>query len=313
MTSVAAVVLTHNRHRLLLECLEALSAQTHPLARVHVIDNASTDGTREAVEGRPDVSYLRLDRNAGGAGGFSRGVEVARADPAVDWLWLMDDDAEPRPDCLARMLESPAARAPATVALCSAVVGADGRVQALHRGFLGRRPVALPASAYDSESAGVGYATFVGLLVRADVARALEPPRAEFFLWADDYEYSLRLRERGEIRLVPSSVIVHKDARAAPFTTRRGRLANRLLGWELESTRWDDAWRNLLGVRNYVWMLRERRGQSSLGAAATVAQFAVKALLYDERPLRRIPWILRYARDGRRGVFDNAVVERWPP
>ncbi|HVE69671.1 MAG TPA: glycosyltransferase family 2 protein [Solirubrobacteraceae bacterium] len=312
MTSVAAVVLTRNRRALLAECLDALRAQTHPVARVLVVDNASPDGTAEMLSARADVDVLRLERNAGGAGGFSRGVEAAR-ETEVDWLWLMDDDAEPRPDCLERMLAPPAARAPGTVALCSRVDGADGRLQALHRGFLGRRPVALPEAAYAADTASVGYATFVGLLVRADVARALEPPRAEFFIWADDYEYSLRLSERGDIRLVPASVIVHKDARAAPFLTTRGRLANRLLGWELESTRWDAAWRNLLGVRNYVWTMRELRRQSALGAAATAAGFMVKALLYDERPLRRLPWIWRYAVHGRRGVFDNAIVRRWPP
>ena len=46
---VAAVVVTYNRLPLLQQCLAALKAQTVPPAAVWVIDNASTDGTREAV------------------------------------------------------------------------------------------------------------------------------------------------------------------------------------------------------------------------------------------------------------------------
>jgi GT2 family glycosyltransferase len=312
---VAAVVLTHDRRELLAECLSAVLAQTHPVARVHVVDNASADGTHEHLRARgllddPRVAYERLERNVGGAGGFSHGVEVAREDD-VDWIWLMDDDAEPRRDCLQRLLAAPAATEPETVALCSRVERPDGGLQALHRGFLDGRPRALAPERYVG-TPSVGFATFVGLLVRNDAARALEPPRAEFFLWADDYEYSLRLRRRGEIRLVGASVIVHKDAEPA-FTTRRGRLANRLLGWELASTPYASAWRNVLGLRNFIWLKRHHQGQTRLGAAATVAQFALKALLYDEKPLRRIPWLVRYGVQGWRGVFENDLPERWPP
>ena len=46
---VTAVVVTYNRKELLVECLEALARQTHPLDRVILVDNASTDDTREWV------------------------------------------------------------------------------------------------------------------------------------------------------------------------------------------------------------------------------------------------------------------------
>jgi GT2 family glycosyltransferase len=174
------------------------------------------------------------------------------------------------------------------------------------------RPRALPAAEYREEAPAVGYATFVGLLVRAGVARALDPPVGEFFLWADDYEYSVRLGRHGQIRLIPASVIVHKDARR-PFLTRRARLVNRLLGWEHASTRYDAAWRNFFGLRNYVWMLREHERLSPLGAAGVFAQFVAKAVLYDERPLARIPWLARYAWRGWKGDFDNSIAEQWPP
>ena len=81
--SVCALVVTYNRRALLEECLRAIEAQTVRPDELILVDNASTDGTRELLrEGgyldRPDVTYLRLDENLGSSGGFARGFEAAR-------------------------------------------------------------------------------------------------------------------------------------------------------------------------------------------------------------------------------------------
>ena len=43
----------------------------------------------------------------------------------------------------------------------------------------------------------------------------------------------------------------------------------------------------------------------------TTLQFVAKHVLYDDRPVTRIRWILRFARDGRRGRFENIPPARW--
>src|SRR5690349_20673166 len=96
---VMAVVVTYNRSRLLLECLSALLRQTQPLDRVVLVDNASTDDTVEQLRthgylDRPEIDYTRLPTNTGGAGGFHEGLRRAM-ELGADWMWVMDDDAEP--------------------------------------------------------------------------------------------------------------------------------------------------------------------------------------------------------------------------
>src|SRR5918998_5992428 len=105
VSEVTAVVVTYNRKEMLVECLEALARQTVPPTRVVLVDNASADGTREHVEAAAPlpVDYLRVTRNGGGAEGFHYGVRAALERPC-EWLWLMDDDCEPPPDCLASLL-----------------------------------------------------------------------------------------------------------------------------------------------------------------------------------------------------------------
>jgi rhamnopyranosyl-N-acetylglucosaminyl-diphospho-decaprenol beta-1,3/1,4-galactofuranosyltransferase len=314
--TVCAVVVTYNRKRLLLECLEALRAQTRPVDELILVDNASTDGTAELLEregwlARPEVRYLRLDENLGSSGGFAHAFAAAVRDSRAGWLWAMDDDAAPTPDCLRLLLDSPPAHDAATACVCPKVVYPDGSLNGVMRADFRRRLRPLPATRYrPGEYPSIGVSSFVGPLYRMEAVRALDPPKAEFFVWGDDVEYSLRLRRLGEIRLVPESVIVHKPA-SQSHSNLRSRVWNAVLPLQMHPTPLEGFWQNLCGLRNYLWTKRHYEGQSAVSAAGTTLQFVVKHLLYDDRPLRRIPWILRYARDGRRGRFENIAPAEW--
>ena len=302
--------MTYNRCELLLEAVDAVLRQTHPVDRLLVIDNASTDGTSEAFLGRDDVEYVRLEANLGGAGGFARAVELAR-DGTSDWIWLMDDDAEPVPDSLERLLAAAAAADASTAALCSTVQYASGGIDANQRGHFRRRLRPLSQAEYrDGHHPSIGFLSFVGSLVRTDVARREALPRADFFVWGDDVEYSFRLRRHGEIRLVPESVILHKRETHA-YATPRSRVVNRLLPVTLHPTPIERFWMNLCGLRNYLWTKRAYERQSALSAVGTTAQFVAKHVLIDDHPLARIRWIVRFARDGRAGRFVNIAPSEW--
>ena len=262
--SVCALIVTFNRRDLLVRCIDAVLEQSAPVESLYVVDNASTDGTPELLRergylDRPELRYVRLGENSGSSGGFAAGIAAARRADA-DWLWVMDDDAEPAPDTLAHLLASPAAGAGDTAALCSAVVRPDGTIDTGHRGRFRRKPRPLPLAAYrDGDAPELDFFTFVGLLLPMRVARAADPPKAELFIWCDDY-YSFRIREHGRIRLVPGSRMLHHDVGQA-YSNRRSRFWNRLLGWSFVPTRLDDFWRNLCGVRNYVWIRSATRGR----------------------------------------------------
>ena len=47
--------------------------------------------------------YFANDENLGGAGGFSMAVGLAQQ-LDIDYLWIMDDDVLPEPDCLEKLL-----------------------------------------------------------------------------------------------------------------------------------------------------------------------------------------------------------------
>ena len=98
---VVAVVVAYNRRDLLLEVLDALARQHTALARIVVIDNASTDDSAAvAAAAGPLVDLVVLERNTGGAGGFAAGLAVALERHSPDWVWMMDDDTIPTASAL---------------------------------------------------------------------------------------------------------------------------------------------------------------------------------------------------------------------
>jgi GT2 family glycosyltransferase len=101
---VTVVIVNWNGAHLLPDCLDALAAQDLPDGRmaVWVVDNASTDGSRELLaRDYPWVKVLANPRNDGFAGGNN----VALRQVETPYVTLLNNDARPAPDWLARLLE----------------------------------------------------------------------------------------------------------------------------------------------------------------------------------------------------------------
>jgi GT2 family glycosyltransferase len=84
----------YNRKALTLACLDSLRAQRVPgcTLDVFVLDDASTDGTAEAVMQRhPDVRLLRGDGHLYWNGGMRRALGEAMAGDYDYYLWMNDD------------------------------------------------------------------------------------------------------------------------------------------------------------------------------------------------------------------------------
>ena len=313
---VTTVVVTFNRKELLLECLEALARQTHPVERIVLVDNASTDGTVEAVEAsgvgdRLALDLVQLTRNGGGSEGFHYGVREA-LEGESDWIWLMDDDCEPADDALERLLASPAAAEAGRAALVPVVRDEHGSLLPMHRGHITPRPLRAPIQAVSDEDyaraeTDIDFCSFVGPLYRTDAVRAMGPPLREAFIRFEDLEYAARAAEHGTMRLVTSSLVVHKEA--VPLT-----------GSDLR-TLWRDfsrgggtfggLWKGVFGIRNVVYAGRRHGFVGPLAAASYAAVQIVRAALFDERKLRTAYLYTLYAYDGWRGLFRNPPPGRW--
>lgn len=207
---VAAVVVTYNRRALLKGCLECLGRQTVRELSVIVIDNASTDGTGEmlapmAVSGA--IQYHNTGENLGGAGGFQQGVRLA-AEQGFDYIWLMDDDSMPEPDALEKLLDAAGTLGDFGF-LSGKTLWTDGTVCRMNV----QRDLAMGnIRDFSQPVIPCGAATFVSLLVPARVVVDVGLPIAEFFIWADDLEYTRRISRKYPCYVVTDSVTVHQCA-----------------------------------------------------------------------------------------------------
>ena len=106
--NVAAVVVTYNRKAMLRGCLENLLNLKKTQCDIILIDNASTDGTKAAVQDLIDdgsILYYNTGENIGGAGGFRVGAEKA-VQLGYKYVWLMDDDTYVKPLSLYYLMEA---------------------------------------------------------------------------------------------------------------------------------------------------------------------------------------------------------------
>lgn len=312
--TVAAVVVTFNRKELLVECLEGLIRQTHPVDAIYVIDNASTDGTesylREArLLNEPKIHYTFLPWNVGGAGGFTSGMKIALSS-GYDWIWLMDDDAEPMPDALAEL--QPFMLEDGTAALANLKIDGIGNPLRYHLGSIQWqssldlvRPLSEESLALPGRIA-VEFSSFVGLLVHRDAIAKVGLPRHEFFIHCDDFEYSVRLLAAGKIYLVTSSRIRHKEKFFSLSDEKHwGSATYRRVPVERYAF-------EFFGIRNRIWTLLQFSSESKLlrrlRIARDLAGMAAKIVLYErDHRTWRLQLLSRSALDAFRGRFDNSV------
>lgn len=210
--TICAIVVTFNRleklRRTVLRLLE------EPLDHIIVVENGSTDGTRDWLGGVSDPRLIVLEQaeNGGGARGFEIGLRTARSRFDPDWCLVMDDDARPSPGAISAFR----ATLPRPVgAVLAAVHFPDGAICGMNRPwrnpfwhrdtfvatFLkrgGRNAFHIPDAAYAaSEPLAIDGGSFVGQFIPRAAIDACGYPDGRMFTYGDDVHYTLRLAKAG--------------------------------------------------------------------------------------------------------------------
>src|SRR3989344_9484832 len=99
---VSVVIPTYNLKSDLLDCIDSIVRQDYKNIEIIVVDNASTDGTSEAVKKKfPKVKVIRNKKNLGVTGGANRGVKEA----VGAYLLFIDHDNILKKDMITKLVE----------------------------------------------------------------------------------------------------------------------------------------------------------------------------------------------------------------
>jgi N-acetylglucosaminyl-diphospho-decaprenol L-rhamnosyltransferase len=212
-------VVNTNGRDYLLACLEAIE-RTHPQRverEILVLDNASSDGSGEAVRARGgDVRLIERERRAG-KGENDSGL---MGEATGEYCLLLNEDSQLRPGAAAALLEALDADPQAAAATAQLLNSAGEPVPCAWR-FPGVGPALagalflhrwLTVQSKGGSTRRVDWGQSSALLVRREAAAQVGYMDPAFFVYYDECDFAKRLAEAGWHSLfVPAAEAVHHD------------------------------------------------------------------------------------------------------
>lgn len=214
----------YNGAGLIGKTLASLSAQTFADFEVLVVDDCSTDDTRDVVRAFPDprVRLIALEANGGPVRARNRGVAEARG----RYIAGLDQDDLCRPERFARQV---------------AWLDANPDIALLGTQVEWLAGTAVAPSRYPVHTtpALVAWLTWIenplawsSVMVRADAARALDPFTRPEILYAEDFDLYHRVQAHGGIARLDEPLLLyrrHEGGASQRFTETMERSAARVL------------------------------------------------------------------------------------
>lgn len=221
---LSIIIVTYNSRELTLACVASVladQARGGPQTELIVVDNASTDGTADALRDlAPEVRVLVQATNLG----FARGNNVGLAAAHGRYLLLLNSDTEVRAGALSALVAFMDSH-PEAGACGPMLLNPDGTLQPsgrdlptlgslfadmtkLHR--LWRRNLYSQAGRDYTEVAAVGELSAAALLVRRTVYEQVGGLDPAFFAYYEDVDWCKRIGAAGyRIYYVPAARVMH--------------------------------------------------------------------------------------------------------
>jgi GT2 family glycosyltransferase len=202
-----------------LACLSSLRKISYPSRHILVIDNASADGSVEAIRAQfPEVEVLVNERNERFARANNQGMQKALA-AGADFVLLLNNDTEVAPDFRDHLISAAEARPEVGMVAPKIYYHHDqqliwfagGRInfwtgRVSHRGLRQRD---LPPK-YDSPEA-VDFLTGCVILAKRECLEKIGFLDESYYIYAEDVDWCWRARRAGFVCLYqPAAKIWHK-------------------------------------------------------------------------------------------------------
>jgi GT2 family glycosyltransferase len=209
----AIVVLNYRGAADTIACVASLKQLDYPAFEIIVVDNASADGSVEAIrQAHPDVTLMVSETNGGFGAGNNLGMAEALKNPKVAYVWVLNNDTTVASDALKHLINT-AEKHPRSL-VGPIVLHPDGRFQRVgsrverFRGALRfYRQGELQVEGQPVESL-----TGSSILIPRAVLEAIQGWDESYFLYFEDNDFCLRAQEKGySCRVSLEARIYHQE------------------------------------------------------------------------------------------------------
>jgi GT2 family glycosyltransferase len=217
--SLAVIVVNWNGRDLLPDCIGSLLSNGYDPLRIIMVDNGSHDDSvafcRDAF---PSVEIVASPENTYWAGGNNLGLRHLAAGPGTDYVLLLNNDTIVPEGSLRAlvdaMVDEPRAWAAGPRILYAAEpsrIWYDGGIVGRYSGWVRHDGLRQTAGRRSFETRFVDFVTGCALMLTREAVAAVGELDEGFTLYAEDTDYSLRLRAAGgSILHVPRAIVLHK-------------------------------------------------------------------------------------------------------
>ena len=261
MTDLSVSIVNTNSRELLLACLETLRGTR---AEIVVLDNASEDGSADAVRERfPDVRVLVQEFRAG----FGANHNTVMRATEGRYVYVLNEDTTADDWGFARIVEYLDAH-PRVAALGPRLTYPDGRLQdsawrfptplVSTLGLLTVGKLGVKQSRGDAPHA-VDWVMGAALVLRRDALDEVGLFDDEFFLYSEEVDLQFRLRQAGwDVHYFPSATVVHHESQFSA---------------DIPERRINEMWRS----RHRYWRKHHSGAGARVAALTTGGQYALRA------------------------------------
>lgn len=223
MKVIAIVVTYGDRFELLKQVID--SALIEGVNKIIVVDNNSSENSKEALQLyelklNEKIKVFYLNENTGSSGGFKKGLDEAKKYNEFDLVWLLDDDNVPEAGALNKLLQArelleKTDKNKSEVVLYS--YRGDTRPRdklAVYNGYIkGYMPnnfmgfnfiqtlkiktIYKKTSVLNYPIVKTNIGPYGGMLLSVNSLNKIGLPNEDFYLYADDHEFSLRFAKFG--------------------------------------------------------------------------------------------------------------------